>query len=248
MPRLPGDGPPDVAEPAPDDGVSAAGHSSPPGDVQGGTSDCTGSLGRLTAAADRSIRALGRRRADTISAVTRALAGRASAPRWPTCSTSSAPTRPTCCEGWDTAHLAAHLVVRDRRPDAMPGFGVERLPGWPAAGPVVAPPSRTGCARRTPYAEVVGAGAVRAAVVVADGAAAASTALVNRRSTPSTTRTSRRAQPGLGAPGAAPRGPGLAVAAAVLVRPRPAAARAGGVRAAPQRRHRVREDRGAAEP
>ena len=32
------------------------------------------------------------------------------------------PDRPTCCEGWTTAHLAAHLVVRDRRPDAMPGF------------------------------------------------------------------------------------------------------------------------------
>ena len=32
------------------------------------------------------------------------------------------PDRPTCCEGWTTRDLAAHLVVRDRRPDAMPGL------------------------------------------------------------------------------------------------------------------------------
>ncbi|WP_448623799.1 TIGR03085 family metal-binding protein [Geodermatophilus sp. URMC 64] len=37
------------------------------------------------------------------------------------------PDAPTCCAGWDTAHLAAHLVVRDRRPDALPGYGLERL-------------------------------------------------------------------------------------------------------------------------
>jgi uncharacterized protein (TIGR03085 family) len=35
------------------------------------------------------------------------------------------PDAPTCCEGWTTAHLAAHLVVRDRRPDALPGYGTE---------------------------------------------------------------------------------------------------------------------------
>jgi uncharacterized protein (TIGR03085 family) len=44
------------------------------------------------------------------------------------------PDAPTCCAGWDTAHLAAHLVVRDRRPDALPGFGLElldpRLAAW----------------------------------------------------------------------------------------------------------------------
>lgn len=39
------------------------------------------------------------------------------------------PDAPTCCAGWTTAHLAAHLVTRDRRPDAMPGFGLEMLPG-----------------------------------------------------------------------------------------------------------------------
>jgi uncharacterized protein (TIGR03085 family) len=38
------------------------------------------------------------------------------------------PGAPTCCEGWTTAHLAAHLVVRDSRPDAFPGFGLERFP------------------------------------------------------------------------------------------------------------------------
>jgi uncharacterized protein (TIGR03085 family) len=38
------------------------------------------------------------------------------------------PDAPTCCEGWTTAHLAAHLVVRDTRPDALPGYGVEALP------------------------------------------------------------------------------------------------------------------------
>lgn len=31
------------------------------------------------------------------------------------------PDQPTCCEGWTTADLAVHLVVRDRRPDAAPG-------------------------------------------------------------------------------------------------------------------------------
>src|SRR3954451_6218570 len=37
------------------------------------------------------------------------------------------PDAPTRCAGWSTAHLAAHVVVRDRRPDAMPGYGLERL-------------------------------------------------------------------------------------------------------------------------
>ena len=38
------------------------------------------------------------------------------------------PDAPTCCASWSTGHLAAHLVVRDRRPDAMPGFALEVLP------------------------------------------------------------------------------------------------------------------------
>ena len=28
---------------------------------------------------------------------------------------------PTLCEGWTTANLAAHLIVREHRPDALPG-------------------------------------------------------------------------------------------------------------------------------
>jgi uncharacterized protein (TIGR03085 family) len=38
------------------------------------------------------------------------------------------PAAPTCCAGWDTAHLAAHLVVRESRPDAGMGYGFEQLP------------------------------------------------------------------------------------------------------------------------
>ncbi|TKJ18204.1 TIGR03085 family metal-binding protein [Blastococcus sp. CCUG 61487] len=44
------------------------------------------------------------------------------------------PDAPTLCEGWSTAHLAAHLVVRDRRPDAMPGYALELLPGLSRLG------------------------------------------------------------------------------------------------------------------
>ena len=41
------------------------------------------------------------------------------------------PDQPTVCEGWTTRDLATHLVVRDRRPDAMPGFALGgRLAGW----------------------------------------------------------------------------------------------------------------------
>ena len=45
--------------------------------------------------------------------------------------TELGPDAPTCCEGWTTAHLAAHLVVRERRPDALPGYGFESA-GLPA--------------------------------------------------------------------------------------------------------------------
>ncbi len=34
------------------------------------------------------------------------------------------PDQPTCCAGWTTQDIAAHLVVRDRRPDAMPGYAL----------------------------------------------------------------------------------------------------------------------------
>src|SRR6201990_929191 len=32
------------------------------------------------------------------------------------------PDAPTLCEGWTTRDLVAHLVVRERRPDALPGL------------------------------------------------------------------------------------------------------------------------------
>lgn len=40
------------------------------------------------------------------------------------------PDAPTLCEGWKARDLAAHLVVRDRRPDAMPGILVPALAGY----------------------------------------------------------------------------------------------------------------------
>ena len=64
------------------------------------------------------------------------------------------PDAPTCCAGWTTAHLAAHLVVRDSRPDAMPGYGVEQLG---VAKPLTAWSHRLEDQLResTPYAQVV---------------------------------------------------------------------------------------------
>jgi uncharacterized protein (TIGR03085 family) len=35
---------------------------------------------------------------------------------------SVGPDAPTLCEGWTTRDLAAHLVIRERRPDAAPGI------------------------------------------------------------------------------------------------------------------------------
>jgi uncharacterized protein (TIGR03085 family) len=40
------------------------------------------------------------------------------------------PTAPTLCEGWSTADLAAHLVVRERRPDSGPGLVWPPLAGY----------------------------------------------------------------------------------------------------------------------
>src|SRR5580698_6010196 len=37
---------------------------------------------------------------------------------------------PTLCEGWQTADLAAHLVVRERRPDSGPGLVWPPLAGY----------------------------------------------------------------------------------------------------------------------
>ena len=65
------------------------------------------------------------------------------------------PDAPTCCEGWTTQHLAAHLVVRDRRPDALPGYGLAEsgLAGPPAAW---SHRLEERLRRSTPYAELVG--------------------------------------------------------------------------------------------
>jgi uncharacterized protein (TIGR03085 family) len=40
------------------------------------------------------------------------------------------PDAPTLCEGWTTRDLAAHLVVRERRPDASPGIMIPFLAGY----------------------------------------------------------------------------------------------------------------------
>lgn len=40
------------------------------------------------------------------------------------------PDAPTLCEGWTTRDLAAHVVLRDRRPDAMPGALVSALSAY----------------------------------------------------------------------------------------------------------------------
>ena len=40
------------------------------------------------------------------------------------------PDAPTLCEGWTTADMAAHLVVRERRPDSGPGLVWPPLAGY----------------------------------------------------------------------------------------------------------------------
>ena len=42
------------------------------------------------------------------------------------------PDAQTLCEGWTAADLAAHLVVRERRPDAAGGIVLKPLAGWTA--------------------------------------------------------------------------------------------------------------------
>lgn len=39
------------------------------------------------------------------------------------------PEAPTLCPGWTTRQLAAHLLARERRPDALLGIGVPRVAG-----------------------------------------------------------------------------------------------------------------------
>src|SRR5215217_2068078 len=64
------------------------------------------------------------------------------------------PEAPTCCAGWTTAHLAAHLVVRERRPDAMPGFGLGEI-GLGAPLAAWSDHQQERLRKGTPYAEVV---------------------------------------------------------------------------------------------
>src|SRR6266496_1286185 len=40
------------------------------------------------------------------------------------------PDEPTLCEGWRTRDLAAHLVVRERRPDAAAGIMLKPFAGY----------------------------------------------------------------------------------------------------------------------
>ncbi|MFF2950800.1 TIGR03085 family metal-binding protein [Kitasatospora sp. NPDC057965] len=43
---------------------------------------------------------------------------------------AAGPDAPTLCAGWSTRDLAAHLVIRERRPDAAAGIRVGPLAGW----------------------------------------------------------------------------------------------------------------------
>ncbi len=40
------------------------------------------------------------------------------------------PEAPTLCGDWSTRDLAAHIVIRDRRPDAAPGILIPKLAGY----------------------------------------------------------------------------------------------------------------------
>ena len=44
--------------------------------------------------------------------------------------TELGPDAPTLCDGWQTRDLAAHLVIRERRPDAAAGILVKPLAGY----------------------------------------------------------------------------------------------------------------------
>ncbi len=58
------------------------------------------------------------------------------------------PDSPTLCEGWCTADLAAHLVVRERRPDSGPGLVWPPLAGYTDK-------VRTAVRDRTPFEKLV---------------------------------------------------------------------------------------------
>jgi uncharacterized protein (TIGR03085 family) len=58
------------------------------------------------------------------------------------------PDAPTLCQGWNTGDLAAHLVLRERRPDAAGG-----VVGGPLAGYTARVQSRI--KKRTPFPDLV---------------------------------------------------------------------------------------------
>src|ERR687885_698601 len=62
---------------------------------------------------------------------------------------AAGPVAPTLCAGWTTRDLAAHLVVRERRPDSGPGLLLPPLRGGGARG-------RRALAAR-PYEQIVAA-------------------------------------------------------------------------------------------
>ncbi|MEV4111823.1 TIGR03085 family metal-binding protein [Nonomuraea sp. NPDC049695] len=59
------------------------------------------------------------------------------------------PDAPTLCTGWSTYDLAAHLVLRERRPDAMGGIAIKPLAGYTAS-------VQDGLKAKHPYPELVG--------------------------------------------------------------------------------------------
>jgi len=58
------------------------------------------------------------------------------------------PDAPTLCEGWTTRDLAAHLVIREYRPDSMPGLAIPLLAGYTAK-------VQEQVAESTPYEEML---------------------------------------------------------------------------------------------
>src|SRR3954464_14623151 len=64
------------------------------------------------------------------------------------------PDAPPCCEGWQTAHMAAHLVTRDHRPDSLPGYGLELI-GVHGPVPAWSHHLEDQVRTSTPYAELV---------------------------------------------------------------------------------------------
>ncbi|MEU8249045.1 TIGR03085 family metal-binding protein [Nonomuraea sp. NPDC048916] len=58
------------------------------------------------------------------------------------------PDAPTLCDGWTTYDLAAHLVLRERRPDAAAGIALKPLAGHTAS-------VQDGLKARHPYPELV---------------------------------------------------------------------------------------------